>query len=46
LELRPHTSTSMSHSVWTGTFGSAPTYLGGFNQIVPGHGNRLTRAKR
>src|SRR2546429_3505126 len=29
-------------NVWTGTFGSTPTYLGGFNQVVPSHGNRLT----
>jgi hypothetical protein len=29
-------------NVWTGAFGSTPTYLGGFNQVVPSHGNRLT----
>jgi BNR repeat-like domain len=29
-------------NVWTGTFGSTPTYLGGFGQVVPNHGNRLT----
>ena len=29
-------------NVWRGTFGSTPTYLGGFDQVVPSHGNRLT----
>jgi hypothetical protein len=29
-------------NVWTGTFGSTPTYRGGFNRFVPSHGNRLT----
>lgn len=29
-------------NVWTGASGSTPNYLGGFNQVVPSHGNRLT----
>src|SRR5438067_11281083 len=28
-------------NVWTGTFGSTPTYFGGLDQTVPSHGNRL-----
>src|SRR5690348_3253626 len=29
-------------NVWTGTFGSTPSYFGGLDQVVPSHGNRLT----
>jgi hypothetical protein len=28
-------------NVWTGTFGSTPSYFGGLDQVVPSHGNRL-----
>jgi len=28
-------------NVWTGTFGSTPSYFGGLDQTVPSHGNRL-----
>jgi hypothetical protein len=28
-------------NVWTGTFGSTPSYIGGLDQVVPSHGNRL-----
>jgi hypothetical protein len=28
-------------NVWTGTFGSTPSYIGGLDQTVPTHGNRL-----
>jgi hypothetical protein len=27
-------------NVWTGTFGSTPSYLGGLDQTIPSHGNR------
>ena len=27
-------------NVWTGTFGSTPSYFGGLDQTVPSHGNR------
>jgi len=29
-------------NVWTGTYGSTPSYFGGLDQVVPSHGNRLT----
>lgn len=29
-------------NVWTGSFGSKPSYFGGLDQVVPSHGNRLT----
>lgn len=29
-------------NVWTGSFGSTPSYFGGLDQVVPSHGNRLT----
>lgn len=28
-------------NVWTGTFGSTPSYFGGLDQTVPSHGHRL-----
>ena len=28
-------------NVWTGTFGSTPSYIGGLDQVVPSHGNKV-----